>query len=75
MFVGTAEVDVLLAVKFPVTEPLTEVEDERMEPCKTVKLVEVGCLDVDEVEALAAAMVVWNMAVVPLRVDVVVYER
>ena len=75
MFVGTAEVDVLLAVKFPVIEPLEEVEDERMEPCKMVKLVEVDCLDVDEVEALAAAMVVWNMAVVPLRVDVVVYER
>ena len=75
MFVGTAEVDVLLAVKFPVIDPLKGVEDERMEPCKTVKLVEVGRLDVDEVEALAAAMVVWNMAVVPLRVDVVVYER
>ena len=65
----------LLAVKFPVIEPFKEVGDERMEPCKTVKLVEVDCRDVGEVEALAAAMVVWNMAVVPLRVDVVVYER
>ena len=65
----------LLAVKFPVIEPFKDVEDERMEPCKTVKLVEVGCLNVDEVEALAAAMVVWNIAVVPLRVDVVVYDR
>ena len=45
-------------------------EDERMEPCNRVTLVEV-----DEDEALATAMVVWKMAVVPLRVEVVVYER
>lgn len=74
VFVGIAEVDVLLAVEFPIIVPFEDVEDDRMEPCKRVRLVEVDCLEVDEDEALATAMVVWNMAVVPLRVEVVVYE-
>lgn len=75
VFVGTAEVDVLLAVEFPVIEPFEDVGDERMEPCKRVRLFEMEYLDVDEDEALATAMVVWKMAVVPLRVGVVIYER
>ena len=40
-----------------------------MEPCKSVMLVEAARLEVDEEdEALAMAMVVGQMAVVPLRV-------
>lgn len=75
VFVGRVEVDVLLAVELPIIVPFEDVEDERMEPCNRVRLVEVECLEVDEDEALATAMVVWKMAVVPLRVEVVVYER
>lgn len=67
--------DVLLAVELPVIVPFEDVEDECVEPCNRVTLVEVECLEVDEDEALATAMVVWKMAVVPLRVEVVVYER
>lgn len=68
--------EVLLAVEFPVIVPLEVVEDDRMEPCKRVTLVEVACLEVDEEdEAFPTAMVVWKMTVVPLRVEVVVYER
>lgn len=73
MFVGRAEDDVLLAVELPVILVLEDVVDERREPCKRVTLVEVECLEVDEEDdALATAMVVWKMAVVPLRVEVVV---
>ena len=51
--------DVLLAVEFPVIVPLEVVEDDRMEPCKRVTLVEVACLEVDEEdEAFPTAMVV-----------------
>lgn len=75
VFVGTAEVDVLLAVEFPVIVPFEDVEDDRMEPCNRVTLVEVDGLEVEEDEALATAMVVWRMAVVPLRVEVALYER
>ena len=75
MFVGIADVDVLLVVEFPVTVAFEDVEDECFEPCKRVMLVEVDCLEVDDDEALATAMVVCKMAVVPLRVVVAVYER
>ncbi len=75
VFVGMAELDVLLAVEFPIIVPFEEVEDDRMEPCSRVRLVEVDGLEVEEEEVLATAMVVWKMAVVPLRVEVVVYDR
>ena len=75
VFVGAAELDVLLAVEFPIIVPFKEVDDDPMEPCSKVTLVEVDFLEVEEEEALATAMVVWKMAVVPLRVEVVVYDR
>ena len=76
VFVGRAEDDVRLAVELPVIVPLEAVGDDRMEPCKRVRLVELACVEVDEEdEALAAAIVVWKMAIVPLRVEVVVYDR
>lgn len=76
VLVGAAEEDVRLRVELPVIVPVEAVEDERMEPCNIVTLVDVGCLEVDEeYEALATTSVVWKIAVVPLRVEVVVYER
>lgn len=75
VFVGRAEVDVLLTVEFPAIVPFEGIGDEREEPCKRVTLVEDECVEVDEDEALSAAMVVWKTATVPLTVDVVVYER
>lgn len=64
VFVGRAEVDVLLAVEFPVIVAFEDVEDDRMEPCKRVTLVEDEWVEIDEDEALATAMVVWKTAVV-----------
>ena len=72
VLVGRAEDDVWLAVELPLIVPLEAVEDDRTEPCKKVRLVEVVCSEVDgEAERLATAMVVWKMPVVPLRVEVV----
>lgn len=76
MLVGAADEDVRLRVELPVIVLLEAVEDDRMEPCNIVTLVDVGCIEVDEAyEALASTSVVWKIAVVPLRVEVVVYER
>ena len=72
VLVGRAEEDVWLAVELPVIVPLEAVEDDRTEPCKKVRLVEVvGSVVEGEAEGLATAMVVWKMPVVPLRVEVV----
>ena len=57
-------------------ESLKRIEDGPMEPCKRVTLLEAARLEVDEEDkALAMAMVVGKMAVLPLRVAVVVSER
>ena len=57
--VGISDDDVVLAVEFPVTVPLEDVEEEGIEPCNRVTLVEVACLEINEEdEVLATAMVV-----------------
>ena len=54
VLIGAAEDDIRLAVELPVIVPLEAVEDDRIEPCKIVTLVEVD----EEDETLAATTVV-----------------
>lgn len=75
VFLGAADVDIiLLAVELPVIVAFGEdAEEAPTEPCRRLTLVEVPGVLVEE--ALATALRVAKMEILPLTLTVVEYDR